>query len=198
MMLNSIHQFVSGWIKGLLPVFLLLPVLMVDAQIPPPTFLDCADVSVCSFGTKDDLIHVDLQAAVTNHCISNPGLYWTTHIDLFNDGSVDQTLTKPDASGEFPLGIHTITFWVADGCGGVSSCQRVVTVRDCKKPTPICNAVTIELMPACGLAEVLAESLEVGISYDNLTAYGELQILVERLDKISLVRMPRIWMQIHL
>ncbi|MCF8239317.1 MAG: hypothetical protein K9I85_14235 [Saprospiraceae bacterium] len=48
------------------------------AQIPPPTFLACEDVSVCSFGTKDDLIHVDLKAEVTNHCISNPGLYWTT------------------------------------------------------------------------------------------------------------------------
>ncbi len=179
--LLSVHL----WIKGLVPGFILLFSYSLDAQVPPPTFLDCADVEVCSYGTKDDLIHVDLKAAVTNHCISNPGLYWTTHIDLYNDGSVDQALTKPDASGEFPLGIHTITFWAADGCGGVSSCQRVVTVRDCKKPTPICNAVTIDLMPSSGMAEIMATSLEIGNSYDNLTEYGDLQILVERLDKVG-------------
>lgn len=174
-----------GWTKGLLSFLLLFPMFLLDAQIQPPTFLDCLDVEVCSYGAKDDLIHVDLLAEVTNHCISNPGLYWTTHIDLYSDGSVDQTLTKPDASGEYPLGIHTVTFWAADGCGGVSSCQRVVTVKDCKKPTPICDAVIIDLLPSTGMAEIMAASLEMGNSYDNLTANSDLNILVERLDKVA-------------
>ena len=29
----------------------------------------------------------------------------------------------------------------------VSSCQRVVTVKDCGKPTPICNAVNDDNLP---------------------------------------------------
>lgn len=163
---------------------LLLPNSL-SAQIQLPTFLDCADVSVCSFGTKDDLIHVDLKAEVSSHCISNPGLYITTQIDLFSDTIIDQTTSSLDASGEYPLGIHTITFWAADGCGGVSSCQQVVTVKDCQKPTPICHSVTIAQLPSTGIAEVWATSLEVGGSFDNITANSNLQIMVERLDQVG-------------
>ncbi|MEZ5033107.1 MAG: T9SS type A sorting domain-containing protein [Saprospiraceae bacterium] len=185
MILNNKHPFIPRWIRGILPGLWLLAVCGLDAQIPPPTFMNCEDIEVCSYGLKDNLIHVDLQAEVTNHCISNPGLYWTTRIDLFSDGTIDQELTQADASGEYPLGIHTITFWAADGCGGLSSCQRVVTVKDCQKPTPICKAVTIELMPSSGLAEILATAMESGNSYDNQTAYNDLLFLVERVDQIA-------------
>lgn len=168
--------------------FLVTCLLLPDslcAQVQPPSFLACEDVSVCSFGTKDDLIHVDLQAAVTNHCISNPGLYWTTHIDLYSDGSVDQTLTKPDASDEFPLGIHTITFWAADGCGGVSSCQRVVTVRDCLPPVAVCKDKFVELMPSSGMVVTPAKDLlGWGVS-DNMTPVADLQVLMERMSDVS-------------
>ena len=181
MILNSKHPYIPRWIRGILPGLWLLAVCGSDAQIPPPAFTNCEDIEVCSYGLKNDLVQVDLQAEVTNHCISNPGLYWTTRIDLFSDGTIDQELTQADASGEYPLGIHTITFWAADGCGGVSSCQRVVTVKDCGKPTPICNAVNIDMLPSTGAAEVWATSLEIGGSSDNISAYGNLKILVERL-----------------
>ncbi|MCF8239316.1 MAG: T9SS type A sorting domain-containing protein [Saprospiraceae bacterium] len=104
---------------------------------------------------------------------------------MFSDSTIDQTKSTLDASGEYPLGVHTITFWAADGCGGVSSCKRVVTVKDCLKPSPICQAVTIELMPSSGLAEIMAMSLEMGNSYDNLTEYDSLKILIERYDKVG-------------
>ncbi|MCF8239319.1 MAG: T9SS type A sorting domain-containing protein [Saprospiraceae bacterium] len=185
MKVKSERPDTHGWTKGMLSLLLLFPMFLLDAQIQPPTFTDCSDVEACSYGAKDDLIHVDLKTEVVNHCISNPGLYFTTQIDLFSDSTIDQTKSTLDASGEYPLGVHTITFWAADGCGGVSSCKRVVTVKDCKKPKPICNAVTIELMPSSGLAEIMAASLEVGNSFDNLTAYGDLKILVERLEKVA-------------
>ena len=150
------------------------------AQVQPPSFLACEDVSVCSFGTKDDLIHVDLQAEVTNHCISNPGLYWTTHIDLYSDGSVDQALTKADASGEYPLGIHTVTFWAADGCGGVSSCQRVVTVKDCLPPVVVCKDKVIELLPATAQILVNPADLLDPITADNITLFSDLHVRMEK------------------
>ncbi len=79
----------QGRTKGLLSLLLLFTIVLVDAQVQPPTFTNCTDIELCSYGTKDDLVHADIQAEVVNHCISNPGLYWTTHIDLFSDGMVD-------------------------------------------------------------------------------------------------------------
>ncbi len=176
-------------IKYISFIFLLTGLLLPDslcAQIPPPTFLDCSDVEVCSYGTKDDLIHVDLKADVTNHCISNPGLYWTTHIDLGSDGSVDQALTKPDASGEFPLGVHTITFWAADGCGGVSSCQQVVSVKDCKKPHPSCKEYVIDLLPSSGVKAIYLEDLyDQNTSSDNVTLSDQLSVRLERYEDVG-------------
>jgi hypothetical protein len=121
----------------------------------------------------------------TDNCTDSSELVYQYFLDAFNDGTVDVVGVGFDASGAYPNGTHKITFKVSDQCGNFNTCTKLFTIKDCKKPTPICHAVSIELMPSTGMAEVWATSLEVGDSYDNCTEYSKLQILVERLSDVG-------------
>ena len=69
-------------------------------------------------------------------------------------GAVQVTNNSPyatsggaDASGHYPYGISWVTFTAEDACGNWESCKIKVTVKDMKKPTPICyNGLTANLM----------------------------------------------------
>lgn len=81
-----------------------------------------------------------------------------------------------DASGYYPMGTHTITFEVIDGCGNESSCSVTITVIDDKMPSPFCsNGIITELQEMSGniMAMVTAEAFDEG-SFDNCTADEDL------------------------
>ena len=39
----------------------------------------------------------------------------------------------------WPAGVHVIEWTVEDMCGNEETCETVIDVRDCKKPTPYCS-----------------------------------------------------------
>lgn len=65
-----------------------------------------------------------------------------------------------------PVGIHTITFNVADDCGNTTSCQTPVTVVDASPPTVVCDAYTVVTLNNNGVALVFAQTFDDG-SHDN-------------------------------
>jgi len=157
---------------------------VVDTQAPQ--FTDCTDKEYCSFEANCGPTLIDLRGEATDNCADASELQYQWFIDAFNDGTTDITGVGSDASGSYPLGTHRITFKVTDQCGNWSTCTKLFTIKDCKKPTPICiNGLSVDLMPATGMAEVLATALESGASYDNCTAYGKLQFRVERKSTVS-------------
>ncbi|MCB9312051.1 MAG: T9SS type A sorting domain-containing protein [Lewinellaceae bacterium] len=150
-----------------------------------PQWVDCSNKDFCSFEEDCEPTEIELVCPAVDNCTDSADLVYQYFIDAFNDGTVDITGVGFDASGAYPNGTHKITFKVSDQCGNFNTCTKLFTISDCKKPTPICHAVSIELMPSTGMAEVWATSLEVGDSYDNCTEYGDLQILVERVSDLG-------------
>ncbi len=150
-----------------------------------PKVLECHAKEFCSFEEDCSTAPIELIGLALDNCTPQDQLKWTYLVDAFNDGSVDISGAGKDASGIYPLGMHTITWKVSDQCGNQSECTQFFIVKDCLKPSPICHAVSIDLMPSTGTAEVWATSLEVGESTDNCTAYEGLIILVERFSDLS-------------
>jgi uncharacterized repeat protein (TIGR01451 family) len=68
-----------------------------------------------------------------------------------------------------PVGIHTITWTVADKCSNTASCSQIVHVRDVKKPTPYClSEIATVLMPSSLSVAVWAKDYDRGAK-DNCT-----------------------------
>ncbi len=72
-----------------------------------------------------------------------------------------------------PPGEYVVDYAVTDNCGNTSYDQIVVTVVDCKKPTPYCvEGLVIEIMQT-GMVEIWASDFDAG-SYDNCP--GDLKV----------------------
>ena len=120
-------------------------------------------------------------------CATN--LNYSYVIDAFADGVSDGTAftgNSNDASGNYPLGTHLISWAVEDGCGNITSCAYTFTVEDCKKPTPVCiNGLASVVMNSTGMITLWASDFnapETSGSFDNCTDQADLQF---RLRKIT-------------
>jgi len=82
-----------------------------------------------------------------------------------------------DASGYYPLGTITVTFTADDGCSEKSSCTTKVTVKDLKKPTPVCYhglSSTLSQMSDGYYLDLQAHWFNLK-SFDNCTADEDLK-----------------------
>jgi hypothetical protein len=79
-----------------------------------------------------------------------------------------------------PMGVHTVTYQVTDGCGNTTSVEKRVEVIDGIPPIPICREVTQVALSSDidGLTEVGAKYFDEG-SYDNC---GPVYFKVRRMD----------------
>lgn len=86
-----------------------------------------------------------------------------------------------DASGNYPPGTTKVTFWADDGCGQKTSCSMYITVKDLKKPTPVCfYGISFPLMqmPNDYALDLQPWFFNKG-SFDNCTPPGKLKMWVE-------------------
>jgi len=103
-----------------------------------------------------------------NDCTPAAQLKWTYTIDTNNDGVAPFINgSGSDASGQFPVGTHKITWVVEDMCGNFSTCFYTFNVVDRKKPSPYCiSELTTVIMPNTGQVEIWAKDFDKGSS-DN-------------------------------
>ncbi len=146
--------------------------------------------------------HISLTAIAEDICTPADWLSFEYKIDLFDDGILDYNVgtlsrkeynngDKPairnnpsadnvnnpfDASGNYPIGIHKIVWYVSDGCGNVGTCSKLFEVKDCKRPTPYClpGIITVP-MASSGCVDIWAKDLNFG-SYDNCTPKDKLKL----------------------
>ncbi len=79
------------------------------------------------------------------------------------------------ASGAFANGSYKLVYTVKDGCGNTVWKTHYFTVKDSKKPTPVCIfGLATTVMPSSGTVTIWASDFESGSSYDNCTAYDNL------------------------
>jgi hypothetical protein len=134
----------------------------------PPAFTSCADITACIEGAdcsgKVELIH-----KATDDCTPVEDLKFSYRIDLNSDGSIDRQGLTNDASGIFSPGKHKVTVIVSDGCSNEKTCNYILTVKDCKKPTPYCQSELITVImndPIKKNITIWSKDFDLG-SFDN-------------------------------
>ncbi len=145
--------------------------------------------------------HIEIIPMAFDSCTPENWLFYEYKLDLFNDGSfeyhvgsntklahqrgelpafhnnpfADDDTKGFDATGIYPIGKHRFQFYVEDGCGNLTKCDTVITVKDCKAPTPYCHPGIITVpMPSSGCIDVWAIDLNRG-SFDNCTEENKLK-----------------------
>ncbi len=122
--------------------------------------LSCQNQDFCiDSGCSTD---ISLTPPVISDCVGEENVTITATSDLPNfDGNALTANTVPS-------GTYTVTFTAVDNCGNSNSCQIEVTVRDCKKPTPVClSTLAIELMQT-GTVDIVAKDFDPHAnSFDN-------------------------------
>ncbi len=143
-------------------------VIKIANTVPPTITTNCNNVTVDAPGPNCDGT-VNLSIAATDDCTPLDDLTYTYKIDIGNNGSIDVTGTGSTHSSTYAVGTHKINWVVEDVCGNSAQCSYTFTVRDAKKPTPVCrNGIVTVIMPSNGSVAVWASDLNLG-SYDNCT-----------------------------
>ena len=130
---------------------------------------DCANTSFCSYDPNCINGPATLILEAHDDCTPQEDLNFYYWIDLFNDGSDNIHQESNDASGNYPLGTHSIRWDVEDGCGNVTSCTYIFVIADCKNPTPnLLNGIATEMMENCQI-EIWATDFDnpSSPSFDN-------------------------------
>jgi hypothetical protein len=138
-----------------------------------PEFVNCPAAFEVGVNNSCDgaIVNFPIPVALDN-CNANPRI---------TNNSPYSTLKGADASGFYPLGMHHVRFVADDGCGNFDTCVVKVTVKDLKKPTPICyHGLTANLMQMGddGFIRIQAKHFDAG-SYDNCTPRSRLKFSVE-------------------
>ncbi|MCB0517727.1 MAG: HYR domain-containing protein [Lewinellaceae bacterium] len=128
----------------------------------------------CSYGI------VTMPPIGVQDCSQN--FVWTVTVDYGSNGSIDFVGNTPNLSGNYPFGKNLVKVKAEDMCGNSSTCSFNITVKDGKKPSPICvNGLAVELMPdpasGGGMIQLTPQMFNQG-SFDNCTAPGDLQFSI--------------------
>jgi len=160
-------------------------ILIKDTIAPVVT---CLDDTVCIFSENCDLPSVLIPFSATDNCTSPELISFRWELNenpsaadllakAYNKSSIDKR-----SSGDIkalsivqPQGRSLVTVIAEDNCGNEDTCTFVLTVRDCKKPTPYCfNGIATVIMPSTGMIKVWAKDIDAG-SFDNCTSRANLK-----------------------
>ncbi len=167
---NSCYAFdTDGYMEYVQVILVNDVVAPVWATTPDPI---CSTLPNCEIG-------VDLPAPTATDC-TNDLAYSYQILDATN--TVVTYGTFPAAQYKITksqFGKYTVRYKVTDKCGNYTSTDKVLDIKDKKKPTPVCyQGLSISLMPSTGMATLQATQFDAG-SYDNCTAYANLKFRIE-------------------
>lgn len=98
----------------------------------------------------------------------------TAHV-RWNTQAAPNTFFAP----ELPHGTHKIEWWITDQCGNTKIYNYTFTVKDCKKPTILCDVPLSFNMPASGILTVNATDL-LDYAEDNCTPADQIKIAIRK------------------
>ncbi len=161
------------------PIWEYTQVIKANNFTAPEIVEDCDLIWVCTYeaGCADGFIN--LSKSATDDCTLGDNLQWTAEVDLYSNGSFDETTTTEgnaiDISDNYPIGEHLVKWSVTDRCGNVAVCTQPFTIYNCKAPTPYCiNGLAVDLMPVdtdndgtvdSGMVELWASDFDLGSSH---------------------------------
>ncbi len=135
--------------------------------IAPEFTSSCADTTVCTYGECEGL--VELSIVATDDCTEENELVYSYTIDMDDDGTIEYEGNSATISRTLDNGSYRVRWFVEDKCGNLETCNYLLTVEDCKNPTPYClGGISTALMNNVGEVMITAESFDLG-SFDNCT-----------------------------
>ncbi len=150
----------------------------VENDVPPTITSICNDTLICAIGNSCEAT-VNLSVTAEDDCMADAqNLYYKYRIDIGNDNNNANDITGTTASFSHQVeeGIHKVIWFVEDRCGNVNQdCEFLITVKECKDPTPVCrNGIALNLTENQSV-EFWASDLNQS-SFDNCTPTSELSI----------------------
>ena len=122
----------------------------------------CSDIDDCSVGSMEFMVEI------SDNCADDLDIVYQIDLDLDGDNDLVGTGIF---DGQLPLGTHRIYYQASDYCGNVGLEAIDFTVRDCKKPSPVCmNGVIVELMPTTNSITVTPDLFDAG-SFDQCSDF---------------------------
>lgn len=151
--------------------------LLMLNNVDNPDFLrgcDPADLTITQVG--ECRANVKVTAAAEDDCTPDDKLVWTYSIDEGNNGSVEvSNASGKSVNRDFPYGTHKITWTVTDGCKNTNTCSNVFTIRDDKKPTPVCRSeIVTVIMPVAREVNIWASDFLTNSSFDNCSSFSQI------------------------
>lgn len=117
---------------------------------------------------------LQLSASGTDDCLP-VNITWTYKIDEGNNNSIEFTGTGSSFSRSVSRGSHRVIWEAKDGCGNVSSCQKIIHIKECKAPAGIVHhGLAANLSAPMGMAAMNARLFNNGSS-DNCTTASKLR-----------------------
>lgn len=120
-------------------------IIRIQNSDAPVILTDCEMMEICSYDPDCEEAEAVISIEVEDDCTAANLLEIEYEIDQFDDGTIDETGTGAEVSSIQPIGIHRIYFTVEDGCQNSTTCDFLFTIKDCKKPTPICESMIAEI-----------------------------------------------------
>ncbi len=119
--------------RVLLTIFLLSS-LLTDLPAQTITFsTSCEMAVICSNENDCGPSLVDLSAMASTTC-NTGGLTINYTIDLYDDGSIDESNTGNSINDSYPLGSHRIILVATDDCSNEETCEFLFLIEDCTAP----------------------------------------------------------------
>ncbi len=150
-------------------------------------FLLCRDTTICVYDQTCLVQSINIPFNGSDGCTPTGQLRYRWEMDenpstsdlgakQYNKNSID----KKSAAGIpglnlVPLyGQSLVHVMTGDRCGNEDTCTFILTIADCKKPTPYCyNGIATLVMSPSGRVTIWAKDLDAG-SYDNCTLSSNL------------------------
>ncbi len=117
-----------------------------------PTIDRIDSTIVCANNPDNCIGSATITAFGSDSCTPSDQLKWTILLDEGKTGQFvrvnsPQFGASATISDDFPVGTHVVRFIVQDKCGNQSEQDVEFFIDLCKKPTPYCRNLVIELMP---------------------------------------------------
>jgi len=147
-----------------------------------PVFDNCDNLDVVAADVSSCTGIVGLTQSGTDPCTAVEDLRWEYTIDPDNDGvGPFITGTTNDASGNYPIGTHSISWKLEDGCGNKETCTQLFYVVDEATPNLVLisepSVSLVPQVPSGGSAELWASELNLS-SFDQCN--GPVDLVIER------------------
>jgi uncharacterized repeat protein (TIGR01451 family) len=139
-------------------------IIKVTNSIAPEITSSCDALTTCTFDDDCESGPITLVANATDDCTPENALTWEYQIDLDRNGIreiIDSGFgASIDATGDYPIGDHSIYWTFEDRCGNKTTCVQDFSIVNCKPPTAACIeglAISLVGMDTDGDGEVDTE-----------------------------------------